>query len=237
MSESNSTRISSAAALPFTALASADVLSLAFGGESAARVLKPFLMPSLGLWAFCSLKADGIPFRRMIPLLAGLLFHTIGDVLLMHNGPAAFMAGMGAFMAGHLCYLSIMWKWLAGAPAGLKSVTVAAAAMLPLLIVPWFEGSSMMLFGVDIYSAVLLGLVAVPAGAAVWRKDRSDALTALAGGVSFVISDFLIALGVFLGADFPLRHCIVMLTYLAAEALIATSLVRAIRKASCQAIS
>ena len=54
----------------------------------------------------------------------------------------------------------------------------------------------------------------------------SSGLRILLGAVFFLISDALLALNVFKGVDFPFRHAVVMATYLLAEWLLVSGMVR-----------
>ena len=48
----------------------------------------------------------------------------------------------------------------------------------------------------------------------------------IAGALFFIVSDFLLALNVFNGIGFPFRHAVIMGTYLLAEWLLVSAMVR-----------
>jgi len=68
----------------FFLLVIADVVLLAFGNEHLPRFIKPFLMPTLAAAAMLQLLPEH-KNRMTLYLLIALIFHTIGDVMLMFD--------------------------------------------------------------------------------------------------------------------------------------------------------
>ena len=78
--------------------------------SSLLRALKPLLMPSL--------LAGYLMLGDAQPLIAlGLALGFAGDVALMLPRGRGLMAGMGAFMLGHLMYMAYFCGQLGGAPS------------------------------------------------------------------------------------------------------------------------
>ncbi|MFJ4470268.1 lysoplasmalogenase [Streptomyces sp. NPDC089424] len=188
--------------------AAVDLVSLAVGFEPGHTAAKPLLMPLLALWAHLC----GAP--RL--LVAALLFGWGGDVLLLSDAEPAFLAGMGSFALGHVCYLALFAAH--GRP---HPVPRARAGLIAL-------GYAVVLTGV-----VALLLPGLPAGLRVPVAAYSALLTAMAygartrlgpvagcGGALFMLSDTLIATGLADWPQPPAPDFWIMLTYLAAQSLL-----------------
>jgi uncharacterized membrane protein YhhN len=178
-----------------------------------ALATKPLLMPLLAAYAV----ARGAPRGLMAALLCGWA----GDILLEVGGTPAFMAGMGCFAAGHLCYLRLFAA--RGAFRGTRSALGARYACYGLV---WAVMITLLRPGLDpgmrvpvaVYSLLL---TAMAAGA--FGLGR----TVAAGGALFLLSDTLIATGI---ADWPQppgHQVLIMLTYAAAQALLAAGILAA----------
>ena len=209
----------------FLALAVADVLSIAIGGNNLHFFIKPFLMPSPAVTALIQLLPE---FKGKLTwlMLIGLCFHTLGDILLMFDskGFVYFAAGLGAFLVGHFFYLAVLLSGM----GGLKGWKEALCLVTPLVLAPVL----VMLFGVEWpFSAVVtvyaFTLMCVAASGVLWKlRGKAFASRIFWGGLIFIISDSLIAVSAFAGLDFPFRGTLVMLTYLLAEWLLVSGMVR-----------
>lgn len=213
------------AGLVFLALAIADVVSIAAGGNNVHFYVKPFLMPSLALAALLQLLPENKGKLTWL-MLAGLCFHTAGDILLLFDskGFVYFAAGLGSFLIGHFFYLGVLLSGM----GGLKGWKEALCLAGPLALAPVLVG----LFGVEWpFSAVVtvyaFTLMCVAASGVLWSlRKKAFAGRIFWGGLIFIISDSLIAVSAFAGLDFPLRGTLVMLTYLFAEWLLVSGMVR-----------
>ena len=201
-------------------------------GTSLSELVKPALLPLLTATTLACLPDRDIRDIRQVGLLvAAQLFGCAGDVLLIKEGFPFFAAGIGAFLIGHVCYLFLFgsksWKgltlrqWLialavmAVVVAGLvKAIGIHGALLAPMGI----YGFVLMLL---IFSA-LAGVIRMP------RGHRTTWWILLAGALLFTFSDSCIAMGTFGVMTFPLRHFVVMATYLAAQSLLAVGGVRLI---------
>jgi uncharacterized membrane protein YhhN len=190
----------------FGLAAATDLVSLAAGWDAGHTVAKPLLMPLLAAYA----ASRGAP--RL--LIAALLCGWGGDTLLLLDAEPAFLAGMGCFAAGHICYLALFQSYdgvrarsAFFAPAyGTVLVTTVASLWPDLpadLRVP-VAGYSLLLTAMAYAAATRLGLLAG------------------LGGALFVLSDSLIATGVAEWPQPPRPDLWIMLTYIAAQSLLVT---------------
>ena len=153
-------------------------------------------------------------------VVAGLGLSWAGDVALMKPGDAAFGAGLGSFLAAHFCYLAAFRARRAEAVAGsgaavggwpLKAVYLVAWLVLNALLLP---KAGKLRVPVFVYGTALAAMAVAAA------DTGSPALAA--GGAAFLVSDSVLALNRFGAAEIPAAGAIVMLTYTAAQGLIAT---------------
>ncbi|MFE2429532.1 lysoplasmalogenase [Streptomyces sp. NPDC059373] len=182
-------------AAAFALATAADLGALLAGSHTAHAVAKPLLMPLLAAYAAAN--------RGPRLLLAALLCGWAGDVLLLSDAKPAFLAGMGCFAAGHVCYLALF-----GRP---KRTTAAAYALLwaATLTLLWPGLEPGMRIPVTAYSLLLTAMAA----AATTRGPRTAA-----GGALFLLSDTLIITGA--------PGFWIMLTYAAAQYALASGLLR-----------
>jgi uncharacterized membrane protein YhhN len=165
--------------------------------------IKPFLT---GLLAWYLLAAPG---RTPRPLLLGLGFAFVGDMLLMVHGTATFLAGMAAFLGMQVCYL-VAFRRAGSRPgwpvlAGYALVWVVANALL------WPHLGGLRL-PILCYSVALTAMAAFGAG-----LNRRVGL----GALLFLASDLMIGAGT-AGLHPPAEGVLVMATYAAAQYLIVT---------------
>lgn len=135
-------------------------------------------------------------------ILVGLAFGAIGDVALLGASSRAFLAGLGAFLVGHLAYVvAIAYvlapaRWVGGAgPLAVLPILVGLGTVALL----WPRLGAMKLPVV----AYLIAIVAMAIGAfAVWRTHALGAAegTELAAGAAlFFASDVSVARNRFVG--------------------------------------
>ncbi|MCW2601577.1 MAG: hypothetical protein JWM02_3406 [Frankiales bacterium] len=185
----------------FAALAAADSFLAATGRDRQRRVTKPLLMPTL-------MVGRDRPTRRALALGGA------GDVALLGSSDAAFMAGLGSFLAGHVAWIVALRR--RGTGGALRARPALAAPYLAA-----FGGLNAYLWrrtGSDripvvVYSTALLAMSLV-------ALDSGSPKTA-AGGALFLTSDTLLALEKFGGVHLPMHEGLVMATYTAAQALLA----------------
>ncbi|MBM7438184.1 lysoplasmalogenase [Streptomyces sp. HB132] len=140
-------------------------------------------------------------------LIAALLCGWAGDVLLMPDAEPAFLAGMGFFAAGHVCYLLLFGS----APVRPVSGLVYAAVLVAFVVLLWPglpDGLRVPLTG---YSLLLTAMA--------WRAGTLGRWAG-AGGALFLLSDALIATGIAEWPQLPAHNFWIMLTYIAAQYLL-----------------
>ncbi|MFE9999360.1 lysoplasmalogenase [Streptomyces avermitilis] len=181
----------------------ADLASQALGSDTGHLLAKPLLMPLLAAYA----AVRGGPRLLVVALLLGWA----GDVLLLSDADPAFLAGMGSFAAGHVCYLVLFAR---------HGRTHARGALL--------AGG----YGLVLVTTVALLWPGLPAGLRVPVVGYSLLLTAMAygatrlgrvaglGGALFLLSDTLIATGVADWPQLPRPDFWIMLTYAAGQYLL-----------------
>jgi uncharacterized membrane protein YhhN len=184
----------------YAALAAVDAALAATGRDSARRLTKPLLMPTL-------LRGKDRATQRALALGG------VGDVALLGSGRAAFTAGLGAFLAGHVAWMAALRPQSTGVLARRPAAALPyALAWMGLNAYLWPRTGKDRL-PVLVYSAAL-------AGTALAALDTGE-LDVAAGGALFMASDALLALERFGGVHLPAHEGVVMATYTSAQALLA----------------
>ncbi len=155
-----------------------------------------------------------------ILVAAGLVCSAVGDVCLVW--PERFTAGLASFLLGHCCYLAAFAGGADGAGMAipwLGGIGLAAAVLLAALWPHLGRVRGPVLFYV--------GVIAAMAWMAARRSLAPDAPRpsgelARAGALVFMVSDGVLALDRFVHR-FGAAHAVVMVTYYAAQTLIAAS--------------
>lgn len=198
----------------YVILAAADAVLATKRVRRARWLTKPALMPVLA--AVAVTEENGTSTGPPDPMmLAGLGLSWLGDVALLGDGDGPFAIGLGSFLAAHFFYLVALRRlrkggvrrraWIAGAYG---SAWCALNALL------WNRTGRLRL-PVLIYGTTLSAM-------ALAALDTDRPATA-AGGAAFLLSDSILALDNFGVASPPAGDAMVMVTYTAAQALIALS--------------
>ncbi|MET8826196.1 lysoplasmalogenase [Streptomyces sp. NPDC004610] len=207
----------------------ADLGSLLAGYDAGHLAAKPLLLPLLAAWA--ALRGAS----RL--LIAALLCGWGGDVLLLSDAEPAFLAGMGSFAVGHVCYLVLFRRTRSTARSAARTPgTSAAGSRARGRASSPSRGRAALL--APVYALALVGTVALlwpdlPTDLRIPVAAYSALLTAMAylaatrvglvagiGGALFLLSDTLIATGVAEWPQPPRPDFWVMLTYVAAQFLL-----------------
>jgi uncharacterized membrane protein YhhN len=200
----------------FVVAAVANLVAVSAGISWLELVTKPLLCGLLLGWAW--LACDRRPPRL---LMAGLVAALAGDELLGPSGSAWFIAGMGAFLVMQVCY--ILGFLRLGAVEGFRRrrpVPVAWALLWLVLQVVLGPMLGELRIPIAVYSAALVTMAACAVATGHPRIG--------VGGVLFLVSDLLIGLGA-ADVDVPASGFLVMSTYAAAQLLIVTGWVLAVR--------
>lgn len=160
-------------------------------------------------------------------LLAALVLGLAGDVALMASLDqlgkldAAFLVGLAAFLAGHVCYLAAFARYGVNGLqvlAGVLVVVGTAALTLPkILIRAQRVGGQELMAIVGTYAAMLGAMAVLAVGTA-------SVLTAI-GGLLFLASDTVLAWERFV-KRLPSGPVIVIITYHTAQVLIVLGLIQ-----------
>lgn len=116
---------------------------------------------------------------------------------------------MGSFAVGHVCYLTLFGRDRARAPLATGAGYVLVLVVFLVLI--WPDLPADLRIPLTGYSLLLTAMA--------WRADVLGPYTA-AGGALFLLSDALIATGIAEWPQAPAPDFWVMLTYIAAQALL-----------------
>lgn len=179
--------------------------------------LKP--LPILLFMALALLASPPVSSAYRLLILLGLLFSVAGDVLLALPQDR-FVFGLTSFLIAHLCYIA---AFLARGSFQLTWWTLAIGALYGaiMLALLWPGITAPLRAPVVVYMLVILvmGWLAVEQ----WLTIRdTSAWLAMIGAIFFIASDSLLALNRF-RAPFAAADAAVMLTYYAAQWLIALS--------------
>jgi uncharacterized membrane protein YhhN len=204
---------------------------LAAAGARRARWLtKPAVVPAIALAAR---SGGGRPPRGLDAAQAG---SWVGDVALLSRSDAGLLGGVAGFAAAHLAYLAEIRRCAhppagVGRPAGRgpeRAVTVAYGSALVVagtvlwhrLDTPTERRLRVPVLG---YAALVAGMGAAATRAGLRRGGPAGRALAV-GGAAFVASDGLVALSRFGDRRRPAVEAAGMVTYAAAQALLARAL-------------
>lgn len=201
-------------------------------GTSLPDLVKPALLPLLSATTLACLSGRDIPdFRQVGLLVAAQLFGCAGDVLLIPEGFPFFAGGIGAFLIGHVFYMCLFgaqsWRGLT-LRSWLVALAVMAVVVAGLVKAIGIQGALLAPMGIYGFALMMLIFSALAGVLRMPRDRRATWWILLAGALLFTFSDSCIAMGTFGVMTFPLRHFVVMLTYLAAQSLLAVGGVRLI---------
>ncbi len=209
-----------------------NLIGKAAGLPVLAETVKPALLPLLAATTLAYLLGRDVNDLRLVGLLvAAQLFGAAGDTLLIPNGFLFFAGGMVAFLLGHVCYMCLfggqswkgllLWQWaitviiLGGLTFGLvKLIGIQGQMFWPMLVYGF--GLMMLIF------SALAGVMRMPKG------TRATWWILLFGALLFTFSDMQIAMDTFGVLPFAQRPFVIMLTYLAAQSLLAVGGIRLI---------
>ncbi len=192
-------------------------------------IFKPLLMPLLAIYLLFSV--DRSDYHRHFLLLVALLFAWGGDVFLMIGRDGLlFLLGLGSFLVMQILYIIIFAKNRAK-PSLLKRRPYLALPYLLiglsfyLLSVPQLLEDSVMLIAVFVYAAAL-STMAVVAMNRYGSVASSNYWSVLIGASLFLASDLMIGINKFIWQDFPFASFAIMITYISAQYLIVSGLLK-----------
>lgn len=215
--------------IPYLAAAGAHLLFCLFwpGGKGRA-VTKGLLMPCLLLFALLGAARSGPSWL----LCAAILLGWAGDLLLLvPERKGFFLGGAAAFLGGHICYAILLFRLLAEAPTPLWLLLTAAGSLLGVGGAAYLSlrkglGGMKLPMMAYLISILIMALGAVLLAAQAGLQGRflpAHGWIAVGGGC-FLLSDYLLAWGLFLRKP-ALGDFWVMLTYISAQLLLVMGLV------------
>lgn len=161
---------------------------------------------------------SGYKFKYKPLALAALLFCGLGDVLLALTFEHQFLAGLGAFLIGHLLFAVFFWHWREwqGRKIVVILLLIFTMVCVALLLLP---ATGPLLIPVTLYMLVITGM----AMCAVLAEKNSVLL--MLGAVIFMLSDTLIGLNKFF-TPVPMEHLAIMLSYYLALFLLTLGVIK-----------
>ncbi|MEQ8362825.1 MAG: lysoplasmalogenase [Cyclobacteriaceae bacterium] len=205
-----------------------ELVAVAMEIEQLQWLFKPLIMVVLGAYYY----AQSTPSTAMAKtVVAAIIFSWIGDVCLMFQGTNElyFMAGLGAFLLAHVCYIVAYSQHLEEREGfGLNGVqkfrfslpiVLAGTGLITIL----YNHLGGLKIPVTIYAIVLIVMTLQ----ALFRYGYTHTISfwfVFVGAILFMISDSLIAINKFL-SSFELAGLAIMATYMLAQFLIVRGLV------------
>lgn len=150
--------------------------------------------------------------------VAGLVLSLAGDVFLMLPREELFVAGLGAFLLAHVCY--IVGFVAGGVSALVMAITLVplglfVGAVAPIVVTSARRHDARLAVPVSVYVAVISAMVVAAFGA--------GSAAGIVGALLFYLSDLTIGWSRFV-RNFPSARLVIMVTYHAAQVLLVLSL-------------
>lgn len=197
------------------------------------KILKPLctLLVILTCALSSTRSADDYDTLYTLLILVGLTFSLIGDVLLIpHDNPKAFLAGLVAFLAAHVMYIVgfIYFQFGVIEDVNVAGEAITAVALLSVGTVVYrylSPGLGDMRLPVIAYIIVISAMVDRAVGIALVHPDPpTQSLLIVAGAILFYISDAILAANKFrLAGQMPHYKVWNLSAYYTGQLLIALS--------------
>lgn len=186
--------------------------------------LAALMFVTIGLIGYKSVTTDSLGLKIFI----GLTFGLIGDVLLnlrfvlKENGQKAFLAGILAFLIGHILYLAALIPLAESLVIDIVIGAVLAAGLLTYIFKTMEVKPAFKIFGIFYLGAVII-MTVIAVHIAITTGNVHDIIYAV-GAVLFTASDIVLIFNTFSGTTkFSLRITNLSLYYIG-QLLIAGSL-------------
>ena len=214
----------------YLAVCAGELMAVAIHFELLEWIFKPLIMITLGAYYYTSV--IGVESTYSKPVIGAILFSLGGDIALMFQGhnEVYFIAGLASFLIANLCYL-LAYNQHKGAIDGNVLIGIQKFRFaLPIvlagtgLITILYTHLGDLRVPVIMYSLVLIIMVLQ----SLFRYGHTNSKSfwfVFVGAMLFMLSDSLIAINKFL-LTFELAHLAIMVTYMFAQLLIISGLVR-----------
>ncbi len=204
----------------YVAVSTLNVIARLVDNDALADLTKPLLMPLL--MAFLVSSLGGVRGRLARAVAVALAFSWVGDLALMGEGQAWFLAGLGGFLIAQLAYATGFAPYARTGPLRRKPVLALPYAALWAVLMGLLAGDlDELLVPVGVYGAVLTTMAALATG--LGPKTT-------VGALSFVLSDSLIALTRLADYPVPSPDALIMSTYTLGQALIVLGVIDQVRE-------
>jgi uncharacterized membrane protein YhhN len=215
----------------FALIALGDIIGRILDSKLLDYMFKPLLLPALAVCLFVGTRSKGIS-RFISLILAGQILSFAGDVALMFQGEAAFLAGLGSFLCAHIAYTTAFFyersKKENAPPMLLRSKTWLFTPFLLFLIFFYaylYPYLGEMRIPVFVY-ALVIALMSVSALNRFGSVNLLSFRLVFIGSLLFMLSDSILAVSLFV-KNFEFSGVAVMLTYIAAQYLIMSGAMKA----------
>lgn len=192
-----------------------DLLAM-FYFPSMRLVTKPLIMASLLTWYILSVRSQDQL------LMTGMIFATIGDLLLEFEFQISFILGLSAFLIMQVCY-TLVFKRNFAKPSGWKWWILG---LIYLVAIGFLTSYWHNFKGLGVYIGLYTIAIATMVSFAICRKTTYMLQQPLIVGVLlFMFSDLVLAINMFVEKIMGAR-LLIMVSYAAAQLLIISSLVQ-----------
>jgi len=158
--------------------------------------------------------------KILVPVVLGLIFGWAGDVLLLKGSNSLFFKlGLASFLLGHICYIIAMYAFAVPFNIAVLIISVVAAVCYGLFLFKTLHPTAEMRIPIIAYEITILTMV-IFALQLFLAQGASFGIFVLAGSVCFIVSDSTLAYDIF-RKKLKYGAFIIMLTYIAAQLLIA----------------
>jgi len=202
----------------FWALLFADCLFIFLEKLDYHTYLKPLLIPTLVFYIISNTKKNKYK-RSKILVIVGLFCSWIGDILLLNEGEAFFIAGSLAFVATHIFYAIFFYRVTPiKSNKSYEALIIATFVMIGIffLVNSFLRNDIPAYFTLPFYIYIIaIGIMSILAANLYSDRVRKKlALTYfIPGALLFIVSDATLATHQFKYVDEQFLDVIVMLTY------------------------
>lgn len=155
----------------------------------------------------------------LLPIILGLVFGWIGDILLLKIGDLRFFRiGLASFLIGHICYIIAMYGYALSFHIPALACSIAAGAILGFLVFKIVRPTPEMKIPIIFYELVIF-VMAIFALQLFLSQGGCFGGFVFAGSLCFVVSDGMLAYDTFRDKT-KYGYFFVMLTYILAQLFI-----------------